>query len=137
MAEAATQAIQPVKDQISQEAQNPISLPFFIMMLEFAVLMDVGDLVEFIPVVGTVIAFFMSAIVGFILGVLMWAAGARGTRQLVTMLIGYIAEAVPLLSILPLNTLMVILVYLFSSSSAKQVLERAPGLAKKLPTTSR
>jgi len=138
MAPAATQTAelpraQPPAEGEAAERQNQISLPIFIMMLEFGVLMDLADLIEFIPIVGTIIALFMSAITGLILGLLMWVAGARSARQLITMVTGYIAEAIPFLSVLPLNTVMVILVYLMGTQKVSQVLERAPGLAKKLP----
>lgn len=137
MAEAAAQLQKPRRIAPSPEeggeTKNPISLPLFLMMLQFAVIADLADLVEFIPIVGTVISVVISAVVGVILGALLWISGARGTRQLVTLLLGIIAESVPFISILPLNIVMVILVYLFSTERVSQVLARAPQLAKKLP----
>jgi len=106
-----------------------------IMLLETAVILDLGDLVEFIPVVGSVIATVISAIVGLILGGLIWVAGARSSRQIVTVVIGYIAEAIPFLGALPLNTVMVLLVYAMGNPRVSQALEKAPGLTKKLPAT--
>ncbi len=116
MAEAATSVAKPTPVPVSRERegqgeqQNPISLPMFIMMLETAVVLDLMDIIQFIPFVGNAIAIFFSVVFGSFLLVLIWASGARQTKQLVTMGLGFVAEKIPVVSVLPLNTIMVILV---------------------------
>jgi hypothetical protein len=137
MAEAATvPSPELARKEIPIEApRNPISLPILLVMLQLALILDLVDLIEFIPIVGTILALGASVIVGGLLALLIFISGARKTKQIITVIIGYVAEAIPLLSVLPLNTVMVILVYFMGEPAVREALEKAPSLAKKLAAT--
>lgn len=117
------------------ERATPIALPFFIMLLFFAVMLDLTDLIEAIPFIGSILAFLAGAIGGAALWSLYWLAGARGLVPVATMILSWILEEVPVVSFLPINSLTVILVYFLSRKEVLRTIGVGLRIAEKLPQT--
>ncbi|MBI1974786.1 MAG: hypothetical protein HYS57_00310 [Parcubacteria group bacterium] len=123
--QAKAERVPPEKGRKSPKPQAQIQLPIVLMMGMFAIVLDLADLGEGIPVVGSAIAFLFNVTFGPMLWVSYWAAGARGSRQIATMAIGFFMEQVPGLSVLPLNTITVIGVYLMSTPETQRIIGAA------------
>lgn len=116
-----------LKDAEGREEEQPkIPLPAFLFLLFIAAAADLLDLVELIPIIGTLIAFVFGMILGAILWVTYFALGARSTAALVAMAGGALTEFIPGLSILPLNVITAVSVYLLMNP---QIIERVVGAA--------
>lgn len=108
--------------------KHPIGLPVFLFLFFLAVAMDIIDLVFEATVV-------VNIVFGFIFGLILWgtywAVGAKNIASIIVMLLGWLVELIPVLSILPLNIVTVILVYIVMSPTFKKILRKAPSAPKR------
>jgi hypothetical protein len=112
-------------DAQKEKSAPKIPLPAFFFLLFVALAADLIDLLEFIPVLGSLLAFVFGMILGAILWITYWALGARSLSAIVAMAVGVILELIPGISTLPFNVIVAVLVYLITNS---KLIERLKGI---------
>lgn len=125
---ALVRAAKEISRAEESNAQQPgISLPIFLFILHLAAAADLIDLIEVIPKVGILIGLVFGKLFGVILLLTYWGVGARSVLPIATAIIGTILELMPGISMLPINTLTALIVYMIMNPP--QIIKRMMGAA--------
>jgi hypothetical protein len=104
--------------------RHPIPFPVFLMILGFSLILDL--VLTPIPAIGTA----MELIFGSALWIFYFLVGAKGIATLVRILVliimssAFIAELLPGIQVLPINTIVAIIVYIIMSPKVASVIEK-------------
>lgn len=111
-----------------KEDSKPMGRGVFAVLLGLAILLDVIDLVDFTGVgivISTVASFVFGA--GFFLAFYFYdpERDVAATKSMIKKTAAFIAELIPGIGVLPINSLMVVYVYLISQPQFKEKVDQA------------